>query len=346
MERMMGIRRGVWRIGERMFSACLVFASAALVVGAFSSSATAATAATALSASQLAAAKQCPWPACARVISDVKAGAKLQKLPSKLSPSLLNASTDLFPPPGLKGCVVYTAPVSTPGACVYNAGAPKQMALIGDSHAEMWAPAVAAIAQANGYSLLFLAKIPCPLPMAEFWNALKETPNTQCTPWKKWAIARIQQFNPSIVVAATQDHQLYNVKALPVSQPVYTKALTTTLKDLSAPGRRVVLLGDISYLTQTGPICLAAHEGSIQSCSTPTSEAVSKQYQSSEASAASKAGAQFVDIIPWLCTPTTCPPVVENFDVYSDSSHLTAAYATSLVPVLSEALGLGASSGN
>jgi hypothetical protein len=214
------------------------------------------------------------------------------------------------------------------------------MALIGDSHAEMWSPALASIAQANGYSLLFLAKIPCPLPMTEFWNGLNEAPNTQCTPWKKWAISRIQQFNPSIVIAATQDFKLYNAKALPISQSVYTKALAATLKDLSSTGRRVVLLGDISYLTQTGPICLAAHEGSIQSCSTPTNQAVSSKYQAAESSAAAKAGAQFIDVIPWLCSPTTCPAVVQNIDVYSDSSHITAAYAVSLEPVLSQALGL------
>jgi hypothetical protein len=176
--------------------------------------------------------------------------------------------------------------------------------------------------------------------MITFWNALDETPNTQCTAWKKWAFSRIQQFDPSIVVATTDDHLLYDSGAHLASQRDVSKGLVTTLKDLSAPGRRVVLLGDIPYLSQVGPICLAAHEGNVQACSTPTNQAVFQANQAAEESAAAKSGAQFIDVIPWLCTPHVCPPIIGNVDVYADGGHITATYGISLEPVLTEALGL------
>ena len=264
---------------------------------------------------------QCSVPACTQVLAAVRAGTKVHAVPNKLSPGLADASADIRPPQGYLGCVVNQSAITTPFPCVYNAAATtKRMVLIGDSHAEMWSSSIAAVAKANGYSLLFLAKIPCPLPMVALWNALNSTPNTQCTAFKKWAISKIQQFNPSIVIATTEDFITYTGNAELLSQKAFSAGLATTLKDFAAPGRRVILLGDIPYLSNPGPICLAAHEGNVQSCSTPTGVAVDKKKQQAERSAATAAGASFIDVIPWFCTTKTCPAVVNNLDVYPTES--------------------------
>ena len=289
----------------------------------------------------LAAASQCPWMACAEVLSAVAAGAKIQKVPTNLTPGLADAAADVYP--AIMGCVVPASAVSTAPPCVDNpAATSKRMVLIGDSHAEMWSPAIADIAQANGYSLLFLSKLQCLLPMVPFWNPLTSTPNTQCTAWKKWAIARIQQFNPNIVIATTEDYLSYASSGLQMSQKQYASGLTTTLKDVAGPGRRVVLLGDIPYLSQTGPICLAAHEGSAQSCATPTAGAVSQANQAAERSAAAKGDATFINVIPWFCTRKVCPAIIGTTDVYSDDTHVTATYGKQLEGVVAESLGLQA----
>ena len=176
-----------------------------------------------LTGSQLAAAGQCSVPACTQVLAAVRAGTKVHTVPTKLSPGLANASADIRPPQGYLGCVVNQTATTTPFPCVYNAAATtKRMVLIGDSHAEMWSSSIAAIAKANGYSLLFLAKIPCPLPMVALWNTLNATPNTQCTAFKKWAISKIQQFNPSIVLATTEDFITYTGNAEPLSQKAFS----------------------------------------------------------------------------------------------------------------------------
>lgn len=296
---------------------------------------------TELTGPQMAAASQCQWSACAKVLAAVAAGTKIQSLPSDLSPSLQAASTSVQAPKGMLGCVVGQPVLQTPLPCVYNAAATtKRMVLIGDSHADMWSQAVANIAVANGYSLLFLAKIPCPLPLVGFWNGLNNTPNPQCTSWKKWAFTRIQQFNPNVVVATTEDRDPIANNNSPMSQSAYSKGLVTTLKDLSAPGRRVVLLGDIPYLKEAGPLCLSIHTSSVQSCSTSTGEAVTAQDQAAQRTAASQAGAQFVNVIPWFCTTKTCPAVIGSNEVYSDCCHITSNYGVNLEAVLTEALQL------
>ena len=294
-----------------------------------------------MSGPELTAASQCPWTACRQVLSAVAAGTKIQKVPTNLSPGLADAASDIYP--AVTGCVAPPSAVSNASACVYNAAATtKRIVLIGDSHAEMWSPAIADIAHTNGYSLLFLSKLQCLLPMVPFWDPLTSTPNTQCTAWKKWAISRVQQFNPSIVIATTEDYLPYSSNGLQMSQKEYTSGLATTLDEMSGPGRRVVLLGDIPYLSQTGPVCLAAHENSAQSCATPTTGAVSQAKQAAERSAAAKASATFINVIPWFCTRRACPAVIGHTDVYSDATHVTATYAKQLEGVLAQALGLQA----
>jgi hypothetical protein len=289
---------------------------------------------------QLAAAKECRWTDCAAVLSAVAAATKVSHVPADLTPTIEASMTDIFPPPGLGGCAVSQPALTTTLPCVYNASAPKRMVLIGDSHAEMWAPAIADIAKANGYSLLFLAKIPCPLPMVGFWNEINFTSNTQCTTWKKWAIAHIQQFNPSIVIAATEDFNPYKSNDTAMKQSEFSSGLVTALKDLSAPGRRVILLGDIPYHSLASPACLAQHETSVQRCSDSTSGAVLAPNQAAEHAAAIKAGASYVNVVPWLCTPKSCPVIIDNIEVYVDGFHITATYATWLEPVLSQSLDL------
>lgn len=290
---------------------------------------------------QLAEPSQCPWSACAQVLSSVAAGAKVTKLPRNLTPSLQEASADLLTPAGFNACEVGESATVTLDPCVDGTDAKaKRMVLIGDSHALMWSRAIAAIARRNGYNLLLLIKIPCPLPMVPFWNAVDNTPNTECTTWKKWAFTRIDKFDPSLVIATTEDFLPLTEQITTMSQAAFSAGFVTTLDDLKGPGRRVVVLGDIPFISPPGPICLAAHESDVQACSNPTTQAVVATHDAAEEAAARTAGASYINVVPWLCTPALCPTIINSIDVYSDSTHITSTYGEALEPVLSEALQL------
>jgi hypothetical protein len=294
-------------------------------------------------AAQLAAAQSCPWAACGEVLKAVDAGTKIATLPENLSPSLASATSDIVAPPGMAGCVLWDqSRTSSAGPCIFNPGQTKRMVLFGDSHAFMWSTAMADVAKANGYSLLFLSKISCWLPDMTFYNALTDAPNTACSAWRTWAIGQINQFKPTILVAATLDLGNRTSGDVVVSQRTYAKALTATLKELSVPGRQVVLLGDMPYLAEPGPSCLAAHESNIQSCSTATNRAVLATNQAAEHDAATNTHTAFVNTVPWFCTPKQCPAVISGHDVYANLFHITSTYAMTLEPVLAQALGLAA----
>ena len=64
--------------------------------------------------------------------------------------------------------------------------------------------------------------------------------------------------------------------------------------------------------------------------------------QAAERSAAAKAGASFINVVPWFCAVNSCPATIDNVDVYSDGTHVTATNCIWLETVLSQALGLSA----
>jgi hypothetical protein len=294
------------------------------------------------SAGQLASSRECTWSACHSVLEQVKEGAGVTAVPSNLTPSLQTAMADIHFPANPQLCGANGTLVEELGGYCFlinrTATGPR-IALLGDSHSEMWSSAVADIAAQQGDPMLLLTKY-CSMSMVGFWNPLTSTPFTSCTTWKQSAIQRLAQFNPRVVIVTTGDVSPLTDTDRPMSQQEFSHGLATTLRDVSAPGRRVILLGDIDYPVRFPAYCLAAHQTNVRVCDSPTSVAVRAPNQAAEAAAAKAAGAQYVDVIPWLCTRTTCPAIIDGIEVYQNLSHITSTYGVHLEPVLTQALGL------
>jgi hypothetical protein len=271
----------------------------------------------------------------------ISAGLKASGLPSNLTPPLASAPHDLQLPKQLNGCFLAPTQQTTSNSCIYpdKSGAPG-MVLLGDSHAAMWSMALDDLAIKLGYNFLLLSKASCPPPEETFWLASHKTPNLWCNSWRLKAIQRINAFKPKIVIVTGNDFQPIASNGQDMPQSTYSAGLLTTLQAIAAPGRRVIVLGDISYLTQAGDLCLAAHENSVQTCTTATVTAAPASHLLAQEQAASKAGDLYINAIPWLCTPAKCPAVIGNYEVYEDQFHITTVYAVRLEPVLQAALKL------
>jgi hypothetical protein len=283
----------------------------------------------------------CPSAACSGVLAYVAKAASLKTLPANLTPTLQEAGSDLNMPAGYTGCEGFYSVSQTPACIIGSPQAATRIALFGDSHARMWSTAVAAIAARTGASLLFVIRSGCPVSTFAFANEGTVPPAT-CSAWINDSIRRIAAFNPTMVIVTSDaiPGSMRTLDGATVSQSKYESGLYPILKQIAAPSRRLVILGDIPYLMQDGPDCLAAHESDIQACSAPTSVAVHATQDLWQKDAGTKAGAQYVDVVPWLCTKSICPAVIGHLDVYENLYHITATYALYLNSVLQQALGL------
>jgi len=220
-----------------------------------------------------------------------------------------------------------------------SSAAPERVVLFGDSHGEQWSKAFASVAQKQGYEFGLVYRDACYVTMTdaslpEHGESGNSPTGAQCQKWVNAAIAWINQFHPQVVVFAEGD------KGGAAIQRTFSKGLVEVFKKLQAPGRRLVMLGDIPQLEQNGPICLAAHLSSASVCATSLSGAVASYEVKTLESAVKQVGGTYVNVIPWLCTSTKCPAVIGNYEVYQNQEHLTSTYAESLTPILMQATGL------
>lgn len=285
----------------------------------------------------------CPSTACNQVLRQVSRATAIQQVPANLTPSLVNAANEGAVPDGLNQCALNKSQTASPSCIIGPADSTKKMVLFGDSHALMWSFAFASIAARTGYSVLLLMESGCVFPNLpaggiSFESAVVYT--SQCAQWKANSLARINQFQPSIVVLSAYPQWEVTSSGKNASQSQLTKSWVPLLHSLAAPGRRVVVLGDIPYLAQDPPDCLAAHEGAAQNCSTPPEQAVQWPDDLAQWKAATESGDSYVNVTPWFCNSNECPAVIGNFDVYSNQYHVTQEYADHLSVVLQRALGL------
>jgi len=149
-------------------------------------------------------------------------------------------------------------------------------------------------------------------------------------------MARINSLQPDLVIITQEVRSKPDGKNY--SSARWQEALTDTMKQLDVPAKKVVVLGNIPILPQNGPQCLSQHASDVQQCSGPL-DPIFREYMRAEQAAATKAGARYIDVIPWFCS-TTCTAIISRFEVYFDKFHITADYAFFLYGVLAESLHL------
>ena len=275
----------------------------------------------------------------AEVLHAVAAATSIESVPSDMTPALQEAGQDSYLTIlDEHGCDPASS-AATVGSCVF--GDPKGLktiVLLGDSHAGMWFPAFDAVAKRAHWKLVVLMKAVCPAVDLSFWNWTLNSSYTACDEWHQYTSNRINEMDPAVVVFTSWWH---GDGILPNGQPPtlaqWQLGLEEAIQSITSPGTKKVVLGDIAYLAQTGPDCLAAHETNVQACSTPANQAAIADHQQTLQAAAKATGATYVSAIPWLCS-ATCTAVIGRYEVYADGSEITNAYAGYLQGAIAEAL--------
>ena len=221
------------------------------------------------------------------------------------------------------------------GRCVYeNPTAPTSVFLFGDSHAAMWFPALDGAAKINGWRLTSLTKTTCPPLELPIYSPVLHRSYTECDQWRAAVLARIGTEHPSLVVLGVARH--YGPEYhFAVYGPQWMAGLTREIKEIEAAGSRVLVLGPMPLALTDAADCLSQNLTDAVMCTRPLTAAVNVPGAVAEAKVAQAAGASYVDVAPWLCTPARCGVIVGNLLVYRDDNHVTTEFASWLAPVMS-----------
>jgi hypothetical protein len=212
----------------------------------------------------------------------------------------------------------------------------KLMVTYGDSRAGMWGAALETIAAKNGYKLRSFHMGNCPPLDLHFFEYETRTPDVDCDQFNQSAIAAIRNLHPDLVIVSSfSTHMLADGSQPTAAQ--WQKGLESNLRQLSQPGTRLVMFGDIPDWENDGARCLAGHVMAVQKCSVPLSAGMPSGNLGAEQAAALATGALYIPTVPWVCADR-CEPVIADIRVYQDRFHFTDSYTVYLTGAVDEAL--------
>jgi hypothetical protein len=262
----------------------------------------------------------------------VDAAIRLEEVPSNLTPSFGRISKDL---PSIYGDGCLLDPGQTEaGECTFgDPNSTTKVALVGDSHAAQWFPAVEEAAKRRGWRLVVLVKKGC--DMAEFVTYDEANrKRAECAPWRKKVLARLEAEQPNLILAATYRYRLTNRPARSNARQQWLAALTPTLKTLRKTTDHLVFLGDIPHPESWPATCLSNNMSSARDCLMDRSKAERRPVLEAEVAAAKAADATYVKVSDWMCNLQQCAVMLGNIQLYRDDNHIGATASRYFLPFI------------
>ena len=220
--------------------------------------------------------------------------------------------------------------------CVYgDPDGTRTMALVGDSHAQMWFPALNQVAKANQWRLVPMTKFSCRFLDLPMFSEILQRPFTECETWKGAVIERLNQLKPDLTVVVIA-HGMTVLKSEHADPVVQGNALARYLERF--PGEKAVIV-DAPWLSFDVPACLASHRSDVSACASARNAVAGPRLPMLEKTATEASGALLVDMTDRTCTSDICPAVIDGIITYRDNQHYTATFSRWLAPVLGARLG-------
>ncbi|QUR66266.1 acyltransferase family protein [Mycobacterium spongiae] len=274
--------------------------------------------------------------AFAQVRAAVAASAGPRAVPSNLKPSLAEAPADkaaVF----VNGCMRSFRQVlhelGHDGCVSGDTASPTTVALIGDSHAAMWDPALQRIAEQRHWRLQTLAKVTCPMQDLPIDSPYLGRHYTECEQWRGQIIAHLRAEPPRLVVLSMSRRYRPDF-SFASYDPAWIETLSRTVTLLHSIGSDVLVLGPVADPQMPVPNCLSAHLDDATACAAPRSAAADSGGIAAEQAATTAGGGHYADLTDLFCTPDRCPVIVGDTLVFRDDNHLTTEYAQLLAPAI------------
>ena len=207
------------------------------------------------------------------------------------------------------------------------------MALVGDSHAAMWDPAFAQVAEQRHWRLETMAKVTCPLQELRIVSPYLGRRYTECEQWRSQIMDRVQAEHPRLVVLSMSRRYRADFGFV-AYDPAWIDTLARTVAQLRHTGAAVLVLGPAADPQSSVPTCLSAHLDDASACAPARPVAVNGVGIDAERAATTAGGGHYADLTDLFCAPDRCPVIVGNTLVFRDDNHVTTEYAQLLAPVI------------
>ena len=254
-------------------------------------------------------------------------------VPENLRPALADAVADtgeIY----TNGCQQNLAASAVLSCSFGDETAERTIALVGDSHAGRWFPALELAAQELGYRLDTFTKSGCRSEeTVEAWAASRDA---SCSRWREGVVEALHDSPPDVIVFA--NHMTPTPDRDPeLLQQRWTEGLEA-LRDRLPASSTVLTMADSPHFASSPVLCLSSNLERAERCAMPRDEAFNPAILAAQRAVADDRGGAVIDLTDAFCDERMCPAVIGDTLVYSDEHHLTATFSLQLAPLLTERL--------
>jgi hypothetical protein len=260
-------------------------------------------------------------------------------------PTLADAPKDVW----ARGstCVVGEAGSGARRCILGDPDATVGLAVVGDSKAAMFMPAISLAAERLGWRVTTLLKGACSPILGTLNSQAHDFDDGEaCRAWREHAIDWLQTHPPSLIAYVhSDDYRLVDGRGRTISgrqkSEAWRSGSAKTIAALPASSR-VLLLGDVPK-NEANPVrCLRDHGRDMSRCATRRQPLSERTIEVVLRQVASDVGASFGTLHDQVCSYDPCPLVQGDTLMWRDQRHLTTTFARRLAPsmqaVLADAL--------
>lgn len=260
----------------------------------------------------------------------------IQEAATAISPDPLVARDDI-PVVYDEGCHQSQADAE-PIYCEFGADDGPIVALVGDSHAAQWVPAMRRLADEYQFQLRTYTKSACPLAAVDFVIGEQNLRYDSCYEWNDLLMEELTGPTKPDVLVTSMSYKWAAMDEsgdrLPTEQAqvLLADGLTITWNKITEAGVPVLVIRDTPRPSFDVPECVVSNRADLIECS--FDREASLQAATAQIEAADRTEVTLVDLADRICSTDLCPAVTENLLVWRDRHHLTATYARYIAPSL------------
>jgi peptidoglycan/LPS O-acetylase OafA/YrhL len=228
-------------------------------------------------------------------------------------------------------------PATEPVPCSFgDDDAGVTIALVGDSKAMQWLPALQEAATTRDWRIVTYGKSSCAFATAPAMEG--ERPYPECDAWNAAVVSALRSDPPDLVVTSGVAREAWT-DAGP-SEDALVAGYAGRWDGLVADGLPVLVVGDSPVSPDDLDVCASWHPHDLDRCEFPADEAVAESGLPVQLGAAEAAGrgVTLLDLTPWICPGGTCSVVVGHVAVHRPGDHVSATYARTLAPQVGRAV--------
>jgi peptidoglycan/LPS O-acetylase OafA/YrhL len=206
--------------------------------------------------------------------------------------------------------------------------------IAGDSHANMWLPAIDAIAHERHWKVIVAGKQSCPLVTVPRSEAEPTGPvYDQCIGWNENLHTRVAQLKPAFVFTSSAFYS-YGKKAAegdPAFDDHMGRAYAEQYSFIQSLGIPVVAVAEVPVFTGfSAPDCLSRPRMTVAECTSRMTAALTPRSSRIRLAATHDPELKVIDVNDLICREGVCPAAIGNVITYRDDNHLTPEFVKSI----------------